>query len=135
MEIMRAGSRPSRRAPEAYFAGVVRQDPVIEAPAPSAVRAVVVTFEAGARTAWHSHPLGQTLVVLSGLGRARSEGGAVRELRPGDVVWFAPGERHWHGAGPETAMSHLAIQEALDGVSVDWQEQVAEADYCEAAEG
>jgi quercetin dioxygenase-like cupin family protein len=129
MDIIRSGARPSARPDPAYFTGTVRQDPVIEAPAPARVRAVVVTFEPGARTAWHTHPLGQTLLVLSGLGRAQSSGGPVRELRPGDTVWFAPGEKHWHGAAPDVAMAHLAIQEALDGRAVDWLEQVADEDY------
>jgi quercetin dioxygenase-like cupin family protein len=129
MEIKANGSRPSGTGPAAYFTGRVRQDPIIEAPAPARVRALVVTFEPGARTAWHSHPLGQTLYVLSGLGRAQSAGGPVREIGPGDTVWFAPGEKHWHGAGPVNGMVHLAVQEALDGVHVDWLEQVSEAEY------
>jgi quercetin dioxygenase-like cupin family protein len=102
---------------------------VIEAAEPARVRAAVVTFEPGARTAWHTHPLGQTLLIVSGFGRAQSQGGAIVELRPGDVVWFAPGEKHWHGASPATAMSHLAIQEAENGQAVTWLEQVADADY------
>jgi quercetin dioxygenase-like cupin family protein len=102
---------------------------VIEAPEPARVRAVVVTFEPGARTAWHTHPLGQTLLVLSGLGRAATWGGPVRAIGPGDVVWIPPGEKHWHGAAPEVAMSHLAVQEALDGAAVDWLEPVDDADY------
>jgi quercetin dioxygenase-like cupin family protein len=134
MEIMRNGSRPSMRRESEYFTGTVRLDPVIEAPAPARVRAAVVTFEPGARTAWHTHPLGQTLHVLSGVGRAQSAGGPVREIRPGDVLWFGPGERHWHGASPTVAMAHLAVQEALDGSAVDWLEQVADADYLAAPE-
>lgn len=129
MEIKANGSRPSGAGPAAYFTGRVRQDPVIEAPAPARVRALVVTFEPGARTAWHTHPLGQTLYVMSGLGRAQSAGGPVREIGPGDTVWFAPGEKHWHGAAPGNGLVHLAIQEALDGVHVDWLEQVSEAEY------
>lgn len=129
MDIKRAGSRPSKTAPEAYFTGQVRFDPVIDAEAPSRVNAIVVTFEPGARTAWHTHPVGQTLMILSGLGRAQTAGGEVTELRPGDVVWFPPGERHWHGAAPDVAMSHLAIQEAEDGSAADWQEHVTDADY------
>ena len=129
MQITRNGSRPSDAGPAAYFTGRVRRDPIIEAPAPARVAAASVTFEPGARTAWHTHPLGQTLVVTAGLGRAATRGGTVEELRPGDVVWFAPGEEHWHGAGPETAMSHIAIQEGLDGRYADWLEQVSDADY------
>jgi quercetin dioxygenase-like cupin family protein len=135
MEIMRNGSRPSVRREAEYFTGTVRLDPVIEAPAPARVRAGVVTFEPGARTAWHTHPLGQTLYVLTGLGRAQSAGGRVKEIRPGDVLWFAPGEKHWHGAAPTVAMAHLAVQEALDGSQVEWLEQVDEADYAAAPEG
>lgn len=129
MEIIPAGSRPSARPPAAYFTGVVRQDPVIEAAEPARVRAVNVTFEPGARTAWHTHPLGQTLVVTSGRGLAQVWGGPMREIKAGDVVWFPPGEKHWHGAAPDTAMSHLAIQEALDGKAVDWLEHVDDAQY------
>lgn len=129
MDIKRAGSRPSTKPSPDYFTGTVRMDPVIEAPDPARVRAVVVTFEPGARTAWHTHPLGQTLYVLSGVGRAQREGGPVEEIRPGDTIWFAPGEKHWHGAAPETAMTHLAMQEAVDGVSVDWLEKVSDDQY------
>ncbi|MDJ0630283.1 MAG: cupin domain-containing protein [Rhodobacter sp.] len=129
MEIYRSGSRPSRPGPAEYFTGRVRFDPVIEAPDPARVRVLTVTFEPGARTAWHTHPLGQTLIVTAGLGRARREGGPVEEIRPGDVIWFAPGERHWHGAGPETGMTHIAIQEALDGSNVTWMEHVTDAQY------
>ncbi len=129
MKIERCGSRPSLAPPASYFTGSVRQDPLIEAPAPARVRAVSVTFEPGARTAWHTHPLGQTLVVISGSGLAQKRGGPVEPIRAGDVVWFAPGEEHWHGASPTTAMTHIAIQEALDGISVDWLEQVTDADY------
>jgi quercetin dioxygenase-like cupin family protein len=119
--------------PGDWFTGTVWQDPIIEAPAPARLRAVWVRFEPGARTAWHTHPLGQTLVIVSGLGRVQTEGGPVREVRAGDVVWFAPGEKHWHGAGPDTAMEHLAMQEALDGRAVDWMEHVSDAQYNAAA--
>jgi quercetin dioxygenase-like cupin family protein len=108
---------------------MVRLDPLFTAPAPARVVAAHVTFEPGARTAWHTHPLGQTLIVTSGCGRAQHWGGAVEEIRPGDVVWFAPGEKHWHGAGPTTAMMHLAIQEKIDGKTVDWLEKVSEEQY------
>lgn len=129
MKIERCGSRPSVTPPASYFTGSVRQDPLVEAPAPARVRAVGVTFEPGARTAWHTHPLGQTLVVTSGSGLAQKRGGPVEAIRAGDVVWFAPGEEHWHGASPTTAMTHIAIQEALDGKSVDWLEHVSDEDY------
>ncbi len=129
MEIMRGGTRPSGPGPADYFTGRVRQDPVVETQAPARVRAVWVTFEPGARTNWHRHPLGQTLVITQGFGRCQRWGGPVEELRPGDVVAISPGEKHWHGASPTVAMVHLAIHEALDGVHVDWLEPVAEADY------
>jgi quercetin dioxygenase-like cupin family protein len=129
MDVTRNGSRPAAQGPADYFTGRVRIDPVIEAPEPSRVRAAIVTFEPGARTAWHTHPLGQTLVILSGLGLAQADGGPVRTIRPGDTVWFGPGERHWHGAAPDVAMTHLAIQEALDGSPVTWLEPVQDADY------
>lgn len=129
MDIIPGGSRPSMRAPAEYFTGMVRQDPVIEAAGPARVRAVSVTFEPGARTAWHTHPLGQTLVVTAGRGLVQSWGGPVQEIRMGDVVWFPPGEKHWHGAAPDTAMVHLAIQEALDGKAVDWLEHVSDEQY------
>lgn len=129
MDIWRSGVRPSTQGPNAYFTGRVRLDPVVEATDPARVRAALVTFEPGARTAWHTHPLGQTLLVATGLGRTQSWGGPVREIRPGDTVWIPPGEKHWHGAAPDVGMSHLAIQEALDGSPVDWLEQVADADY------
>jgi quercetin dioxygenase-like cupin family protein len=129
MRIEPCGSRPSVTPPTDYFTGRVRQDPIIEAPAPARIRAVAVTFEPGARTAWHTHPLGQTLFVTSGRGLAQSWGGPVRELRAGDTVWFEPGEKHWHGAGPATAMVHIALQEALDGKAVDWLEPVTDAQY------
>jgi quercetin dioxygenase-like cupin family protein len=129
MDIKRNGSQPSGKGPADYFTGTVRVDPLFQAPDPARVRGASVTFEPGARTAWHTHPLGQTLIVLSGLGRAQHEGGPVEEIRPGDVVWFPPGEKHWHGASPATAMTHIALQEALDGKVVDWMEQVTDAQY------
>ena len=129
MDIKRSGSRPSIKPSPDYFTGAVRQDPLNEAPEPARVRAVLVTFEPGARTAWHTHPLGQTLIVTSGMGWAQKEGGPIEEIRPGDVVWFPPGEKHWHGATATTAMSHIAIQEALDGSNVTWMEKVSEEDY------
>ena len=134
MQITRSGARPSATGPESYFTGQVRLDPVIDAPQPARVRAALVTFEPGARTAWHTHPLGQTLHVMSGLGLVQKEGGPVQEIRPGDTVWFAPGEKHWHGASPQAAMCHLAIQEALDGKAVEWLEHVSDAQYGVAPE-
>ncbi|GAB4066460.1 cupin domain-containing protein [Ancylobacter sonchi] len=127
MEIKHAGSQPSRRGPDEYFTGTVR----IDAPfaGSGALSGATVTFEPGARTAWHTHPLGQTILVVSGCGRAQREGGPVEEIRPGDIVWFPPGEKHWHGAAPDTAMTHLAIAEAQDGKVVDWLEKVSDADY------
>ena len=129
MEIIRNGSRPSSKGAAAYFTGSVRVDPLIEAPAPARVRSALVTFEPGARTAWHTHPLGQTLIVTAGCGRAQRQGGPVEEIRPGDTLWFAPGEKHWHGAAPTTAMTHIAIQEHLDGTVVEWMEQVTDEEY------
>jgi quercetin dioxygenase-like cupin family protein len=129
MDIKRSGSQPSGKGPSDYFTGAVRVDPLFEAPEPARVRGALVTFEAGARTAWHTHPLGQTLIVTSGAGRVQRWGGSIEEIRPGDVVWFAPGEKHWHGASPATAMSHIAIQEALNGSPVDWMEQVSDQQY------
>ncbi len=129
MDIKRAGSRPSAKGSAEYFTGMVRLDPVIALPAPSRLTSVIVTFEPAARTAWHTHPLGQTILILSGLGLAQKIGEAVQELRPGDVVHFAPDEKHWHGASPNCAMSHLTIQEALDGSAVTWLEQVTDAQY------
>ncbi len=129
MEIKRAGTQPSGKWPAEWFTGTVRVDPLFQAADPARVAGASVTFEPGARTAWHTHPLGQTLVVTAGLGRAQRLGGAIEELRPGDVVWFPPGEKHWHGAAPEVAMTHLAIQERLDGKAVEWMEQVSEEDY------
>ncbi|MEA2997000.1 MAG: hypothetical protein QOG74_2549 [Alphaproteobacteria bacterium] len=119
MDIKRNGSRPSAKGPSDYFTGTVRIDPLFQAPDPARVGGATVTFEPGARTAWHTHPLGQTLVVTSGLGRAQREGGPIEEIRPGDVVWFPPGEKHWHGATPTTAMTHMAIQESLFGKALD----------------
>ena len=129
MEITRNGSRPSGKGAADYFTGSVRQDPVITAPEPARVRAVMVSFEPGARTAWHTHPLGQTLFVVSGLGRAQVWGGPVQEIGPGDTVWIPPGEKHWHGASPSVACAHLAIHEALDGAHVNWLEPVSDAQY------
>lgn len=129
MQITPAGTQPSARGPSDWFTGTVRIDPLFGAPAPARVAGAAVTFEPGARTAWHTHPLGQTLVVTAGFGRVQREGGPVEEVRPGDVVWFAPGEKHWHGASPTTAMTHIAIQEALDGKMVDWMEHVSDAQY------
>jgi len=129
MDIKRNGSRPSGKGPAAYFTGAVRVDPMFEAPDPARVRGALVTFEPGARTAWHTHPLGQTLIVISGLGWAQRDGGPVEEIRPGDVVWFPPGEKHWHGAAATTGMSHFAIQEALNGEVVEWMEQVDDVQY------
>ena len=129
MEITRNGSRPSARGPAETFTGSVRIDPLNQAAAPARVVAVSVTFEPGARTAWHTHPLGQTLVVTSGCGWVQSEGGAKQEIRPGDVVWCPPGEKHWHGATPTTAMTHIAVLEHLDGKTVDWLEKVTDDEY------
>ncbi len=129
MEIKRNGTQPSAKGPADWFTGTVRIDPLIQAAPPARVAAVSVTFEPGARTAWHTHPLGQTLIVMSGCGRAQRWGGPVEEIRPGDVVWFAPGEKHWHGAAPATAMTHLALQEQLGGKAVDWMEKVSEQQY------
>ena len=119
MEIKRAGSEPSGKGPGEWFTGTVRIDPLFSPPDPARVAGALVTFEPGARTAWHTHPLGQTLIVTAGCGWVQREGGPVEEIRPGDVVWFPPGEKHWHGATPKTAMSHIAIQEKLDGSPVD----------------
>lgn len=129
MEIFRAGARASTAGPADWFTGTVRLDPLFNPADPERVQGAAVTFEPGARTAWHTHPLGQTLIVTSGFGRVRRWGGLVEEIRPGDVVYFAPGEKHWHGAGPETAMTHIAIQEVKDGKAVDWLEHVTDADY------
>jgi quercetin dioxygenase-like cupin family protein len=129
MDIKRIGSRPSGKGAADYFTGAVRIDPLFELPEPARARAASVTFEPGARTAWHTHPLGQTLIVLSGSGWAQHEGGPVEEIRPGDVIWFPPGEKHWHGATPATAMTHIAIQEALNGKAVEWMEKVSDEQY------
>ena len=129
MEIKRAGSQPSAQGNADWFTGTVRLDPLFSAPAPGRVAGAAVTFEPGARTAWHTHPLGQTLIVIAGCGRAQRDGGSIEEIRPGDVVWFSPNERHWHGASPTTAMTHIAIQESLDGKAVDWLEKVTDEQY------
>lgn len=129
MNIKRAGSEPSVSGPGDWFTGTVRIDPLFNAPAPARAAGGAVTFEPAARTAWHTHPLGQTLIVLSGVGSVQREGGPVEEIRPGDVVWFELGEKHWHGASPTTAMTHIAIQEALDGKVVEWMEHVSDAQY------
>jgi quercetin dioxygenase-like cupin family protein len=129
MEIKRSGSQPSGKGPAEWFTGAVRIDPMFPVSPPARAAANAVTFEPGARTAWHTHPLGQTLIVTAGCGRVQREGGPIEEIRPGDVVLFAPGEKHWHGAGPATAMTHIAIQEALDGNAVDWMEKVTDAQY------
>ena len=129
MEINRIGSQRSNPGPADWFTGTVRLDPLFQAPAPARVAGASVTFEPGARTAWHTHPLGQTLIVVSGVGRVQRWGGPMEEIRPGDVVWFPPGEKHWHGASPQTAMTHLAIQEQLDGRAVDWMAKVTDEQY------
>ncbi len=129
MQITRAGSQPSGKGPEDWFTGMVRIDPLFQAEEPARVAGATVTFEPGARTAWHTHPLGQTLIVTAGLGRVQRAGGTVEEIRPGDVVWFAPGEKHWHGAAPSVAMTHIAIQERLGGKAVDWLEKVTDEEY------
>ena len=129
MEIKRAGSQPSGRGPAEWFTGAVRVDPLLQSSEPARVQGASVTFEPGARTAWHTHPLGQTLIVTAGCGWTQRDGGPVEEIRPGDVVWIAPGEKHWHGATPSTAMSHIAIHEKLDGRTVDWLEHVSDDQY------
>jgi quercetin dioxygenase-like cupin family protein len=129
MEIKRNGSQPPNKGSAEYFTGTVRIDPLSQANAPARAIAASVTFEPGARTAWHTHPLGQTLVVTSGLGRAQRWEGPIEEIRSGDVVWFPPGEKHWHGAAPTSAMTHIAIQEQLDGKAVDWMEKVSDGQY------
>ena len=130
MEIKRSGSQPSGKGPADWFTGVVRIDPLFQASAPARAAGAAVTFEpGGARTAWHTHPLGQILIVTMGSGRAQREGGGIEEIRPGDVVSFAPGEKHWHGAAPTTAMTHIAIQEALDGKAVERMEKVSDEQY------
>jgi quercetin dioxygenase-like cupin family protein len=129
MEIRRSGSQPSTKGPNSYFTGTVRIDPLASPPEPARVAMALVTFEPAARTAWHTHPFGQTLIVTAGCGRVQREGGPIEEIRPGDVVSFAPEEKHWHGAAPTTAMSHIAVQEKRDGSPVTWMEQVSDAQY------
>lgn len=129
MEIKRSGSQPSEKGPAEWFTGTVRIDPLFRVADPGRVAGASVTFEPGARTAWHSHPFGQTLIVTSGLGRAQRWDGPVEEIRPGDVISISPGEKHWHGASPTTAMTHIAIQERLDGKAVDWMEHVSDEQY------
>jgi quercetin dioxygenase-like cupin family protein len=129
MEIKRCGSRPSAKGSDEYFTGTVRVDPLFEVPDPARARGASVTFEPGARTAWHTHPLEQTLIVTSGFGRVQKWGGRVEEIRPGDVVWFEPNEKHWHGASPTVAMTHIAIQEALNGKVVAWMGKVSDEEY------
>jgi quercetin dioxygenase-like cupin family protein len=129
IEITRNGSQPSGKGPADWFTGTVRIDPLFQPNDARRAAAGNVTFEPGARTAWHTHPLGQTLIVTAGLGRVQREGGPIEEIRPGDVVWFPPGLKHWHGASPSTAMSHIAIQESLDGKVVDWLEHVSDEEY------
>jgi quercetin dioxygenase-like cupin family protein len=129
MDIKRCGSQPSGKGSAEYFTGAVRIDPLIQATAPARAVGASVTFEPGARTAWHSHPLGQTLIVTAGCGLAQRWGGPVEQIRPGDVVWFSPGEKHWHGATATTGMTHIAIQEQLDGKVVEWMEQVSDEQY------
>lgn len=129
MDIIRAGAQPSAKGPADWFTGTVRIDPLFNPNDAERVQGAQVTFEPGARTAWHTHPLGQTLIVSSGVGRVQRLGGPIEEIRPGDVVWFEPGEKHWHGAAPTTAMTHIALQEVQNGKVVDWLEHVTDADY------
>jgi quercetin dioxygenase-like cupin family protein len=129
MDIKRVGSQPSAKGPANWFTGTVRVDPLFQAPEPAHVQGAHVTFEPGARTAWHTHPVGQTLIVTSGCGWTQREGGPVEEIHPGDVVWFSPGEKHWHGAAPTTAMTHIAIQESSNGKVVEWMEHVTDEQY------
>lgn len=129
MEIRRSGSQPSGKGPSDYFTGAVRVDPLFLAASPARVVGASVTFEPGARTAWHTHPLGQTLIIIGGAGRAQREGGKMEEVHPGYVVWFPPNEKHWHGATPTTALMHIAIQEAIDGKTVEWLEKVTDEQY------
>ena len=133
MEIKRIGSQASNQGPGDWFTGNVRIDPLFQAPSPARAAGASVTFEPGARTAWHTHPLGQTLIVIAGCGWAQRESGPIEEIHPGDVVWFSPGEKHWHGATPTTAMTHIAIQEQLDGKMVEWMEKVSDGQYGERA--
>jgi quercetin dioxygenase-like cupin family protein len=134
MDIKRIGSQASDKGPSEWFTGTVRIDPLFQAPAPAHVRCASVTFEPGARTAWHTHPLGQTLIVTAGCGWVQRDGGPVDEIHPGDVVWFPPGEKHWHGATAMTAMTHIAIQEQLDGKTVEWMEKVSDEQYSRVTE-
>ena len=129
MDIKRIGSQAANKGSSDWFTGTVRIDPLFQAPLPARVQGASVTFEPGARTAWHTHPLGQTLIVTAGCGWVQRDGEPIEEVRPGDVVWFPPGEKHWHGATPITAMTHIAIQEQLDGKAVDWREKVSEEQY------
>ncbi len=129
MKITRLGAASSEKGPSDYFTGAVRIESRFQAEAPARIGGATVTFEPGARTAWHTHPLGQTLIIVAGLGLAQREGGPIEEMRPGDIIWFAPGEKHWHGASPKSAMSHIAIAEAKDGKSVDWLQHVTDAEY------
>ena len=129
MEIKRVGSQPSGKGAAEYFTGSVRIDPLFSPPDPARVAMAHITFEPGARTAWHTHPLGQTLIIISGCGWVQRQDGPIEEIYPGDVVWFAPGEEHWHGSAANTAMSHIAIQEKLNGSPVDWMEQVTDEEY------
>ncbi|MGC2687770.1 MAG: cupin domain-containing protein [Pseudolabrys sp.] len=129
MDIKRNGSRPSETGPAKDFTGSVRLDPLNQAPDPARVNCASVTFEPGARTAWHTHPLGQSLIVTAGCGWAQRQGGTIEEIKPGDVVWFPPGEKHWHGATPTTAITHIAIQESLNGKVVEWMEKVSDEQY------
>jgi quercetin dioxygenase-like cupin family protein len=129
MEITRVGSQPSAKGPAEWFTGTVRIDPLFQPKAPARAAGNTVTFEPGARTAWHTHPLGQTLLITAGSGWVQRDGGPVEEVHPGDVVWFSPGEKHWHGATATTAMTHIAIQEGLDGKMVDWLEHVSDEQY------
>ena len=135
MDIFDAASRPTKRGNPEWFTGTVLQDPIMEAPGPARVRTVNVAFEPGARTNWHTHPLGQTLYVISGVGRIQREGGGVKEIRAGDTVWIPPGEKHWHGAAPDHAMIHVAVQEHLDGKHIDWLEPVSDSDYAATPAG
>lgn len=129
MDIKRNGSSPSVRGPSDWFTGAVRIDTPFNGTAPARAGGAIVSFEPGARTAWHTHPLGQMLIVTAGLGLAQRDGGPIQEIRPGDTVWFAPGEKHWHGAAPDVAMTHIAIAETLDGRAVDWLEHVSDTEY------
>jgi quercetin dioxygenase-like cupin family protein len=129
IDIKRNGSQPSQKGPADWFTGTVRIDPLFQAPAPARAAAAQVTFEPGARTAWHTHPLGQTLYVIAGVGRVQTKGGPIHEIKPGDVVFISPGEKHWHGASPTTGMVHVAMQESLDGNHVTWMEHVTDAEY------